>query len=281
VLIDWFTVGAQAINFLVLIWLLKRFLYQPVLKAIDAREKRIADSLSDAARKQAAAQKDLEAYQAKNRSFDEQRDALFAQAAKDAGSERDRLLAQARQQGEELRARQVAALQSERSELGAHLARLAGAEVFAIARKALADLGTISLEERIVEVFTRRLRDLNADGKAALGTAIGHSAEPALIRSRFDLPGSQQAAIRNALNETFSAEIRVGFETSPDALCGVELLANGQKLAWSIEEYLGALERQAGALLDAHARSAVAAVPDAAAPISADVLAIDDRAVAA
>ena len=36
-LIDWFTVGAQALNFLILIWLLKRFLYRPVLAAIEAR----------------------------------------------------------------------------------------------------------------------------------------------------------------------------------------------------------------------------------------------------
>jgi F-type H+-transporting ATPase subunit b len=37
-LIDWFTVGAQAVNFLILVWLLKRFLYRPVLAAVDARE---------------------------------------------------------------------------------------------------------------------------------------------------------------------------------------------------------------------------------------------------
>ena len=48
-LIDWFTVGAQVLNFLILVWLLKRFLYKPILNAIDAREKRIAAELADAA----------------------------------------------------------------------------------------------------------------------------------------------------------------------------------------------------------------------------------------
>ena len=43
--IDWFTVAAQTINFLVLMWLLKRFLYKPILNAIAAREKNIADQL--------------------------------------------------------------------------------------------------------------------------------------------------------------------------------------------------------------------------------------------
>jgi len=53
-LIDWFTVGAQALNFLILVWLLKHFLYQPILNAIDAREKLIAKELADADAKKSA-----------------------------------------------------------------------------------------------------------------------------------------------------------------------------------------------------------------------------------
>ena len=46
--IDWFTVIAQIINFLILVWLLKRFLYRPILDGIDAREHKIASVLSNA-----------------------------------------------------------------------------------------------------------------------------------------------------------------------------------------------------------------------------------------
>ena len=56
-LINWFTVCAQAINFLILVWLLKRFLYKPILHAIDEREKGIATQLADAEAKKAEAQK--------------------------------------------------------------------------------------------------------------------------------------------------------------------------------------------------------------------------------
>ena len=64
-LFDWFTVGAQALNFLVLVWLMKRFLYKPILDAIDAREKRIASALADAALKQVAAQKERDEFPSK------------------------------------------------------------------------------------------------------------------------------------------------------------------------------------------------------------------------
>jgi len=50
-LIDWFTVGAQALNFLILVWLMKHFLYKPILHAIDEREKRVAAELADADKK--------------------------------------------------------------------------------------------------------------------------------------------------------------------------------------------------------------------------------------
>jgi F-type H+-transporting ATPase subunit b len=69
------------------------------------------------------------------------------------------------------------------------------------------------------------------------------------VRSAFDLPTEQRAAIQNALNETFSAEIHVRFETAPDLVSGIELTTNGQKVAWSIADYLASLEKGVGELL--------------------------------
>jgi F-type H+-transporting ATPase subunit b len=82
-LIDWFTVFAQGVNFLVLIWLLKRFLYKPVLAAIAAREKSIIDQLKNAEQKKSAAQTERDAFQQKNEEFDRQRAALLAHAIND------------------------------------------------------------------------------------------------------------------------------------------------------------------------------------------------------
>ena len=96
-LIDWFTVCAQALNFLILVWLMKRFLYTPNLRALDAREKRIAAELADADAKKAEAQKDRDEFQHKNEEFDQQRAALLSQATSEAKTERQRLLEEARQ----------------------------------------------------------------------------------------------------------------------------------------------------------------------------------------
>src|ERR1035438_5836700 len=248
-LIDWFTVGAQVLNFLILVWLLKHFLYKPILNAIDAREKRIAAELADADAKKTEAQKERDDFQSKNKAIDEQRSALLGKAADDAKAELERLLDEARQDADSLRARQATALRNDQKRLGGEITRLAKDEVFGIARKTLADLATVSLEERMGEVFTRRLREMDGKAKELLGTTLKTSSEPALVRSAFDIGAEQRAAIQNALNETFSAEIHIRFETAPDLISGIELTTNGQKVAWSIADYLASLEKGVDELL--------------------------------
>src|ERR1700733_14466541 len=248
-LIDWFTVGAQALNFLILVWLFQRFLYKPILNAIDAREKRIAGELADAATKNTEAQKERDEFQNKNKAFDEQRAALLGKATEDAKGDRERLIEQARKEAESLRAGQATALRNDQMRLGNEITRVAKDEVFAIARKTLADLATASLEERVGAVFIRRLREMDGKARDILATALKTSSDPAVLKSAFDLPAEQKATIQNALNETFSAEIRLRFETAPDAICGIELTANGQKLAWTIADYLKSLDRAVAGLL--------------------------------
>jgi F-type H+-transporting ATPase subunit b len=249
-LIDWFTVGAQLLNFLILVWLLKRFLYKPVRGAIDAREKRIAGELANAASKLTDAQKQHDEFDRKNQAFDAERGALLAKATQQSKDERAKLLEQARKEADELRVTYASALSADGALLGRQVSRLAQREVFAIARKTLSDLASANLEERMAETFTRRLRALDATPKDLLAAALRDSREPALLRSGFELPAAERATLQNALNVAFSAEVRVRFVTAPDAVCGIELSANGQKLSWSIEDYLNTLEQELRALVD-------------------------------
>ncbi len=248
-LIDWFTVAAQALNFLILVWLMKRFLYKPIIHAIDEREKQVATELANADKKKAEAQKEHDEFQHKNEEFDQQRAALLSKATDEAQAERERLLDEARKAADALSARRQETLRNDAHNLNQAISRRTQREVFAIARKALTDLATTSLEERLGEVFTRRLREMDGDAKAGLAQALKTASEPALVRSAFELPAEQRAVIQNALNETFSAEIHIRFETAPDLISGIELTTNGQKVAWSIADYLVSLEKGVDELL--------------------------------
>ncbi len=269
-LVDWFTVGAQALNFVILVWLLRRFLYNPVLQAIDAREKRIAAELASAAAKEADAERERGEFQHKNEEFDRQRAELLRRATEEAKAERQRLMDEARQAADALSAKRQESLRNEAQNLDRAVGRRAQQEVFAIARKALADLATTSLEERVGEVFIRRLRELGGPAKSALGEALKTASAPAVVRSAFELPAEQRAAIQTALNETFSADIHLGFEIVPDLISGIEVSSNGQKLGWTVADYLAALEKGAAELLKEKTEPAPDAVakPDEAKPVS-------------
>lgn len=249
-LFDWFTVGAQTLNFLILVWLMKRFLYKPILDAIDAREKRIALTLADAALKQIAADKEQDEFQAKNAEFDRQHSEKLAQVKEEATTERQRLLEEARQAADALGAKRRDALASELQSLQQDIARRSRDEVFSVAGKVLADLADTALELRMAEVFTRRLRALDADEKAGLAKALQATASPVLVRSAFEMPPAQQAALRQALHDTLAADIEVRFETAPALLGGIALTANGWALDWNIAQALAALEQQVDSLLD-------------------------------
>jgi len=248
-LIDWFTVGAQALNFIILVWLLKRYLYKPILNAVDAREKRIAAELADAVAKKAEARKERDEFQHKNETFDQQRAALLSKATQEAVAERQRLLDEARKAADDVSAKRSESLLNDAENLNQALLQRAQQEVFAIARKALNDLAGVSLEERMCEVFIDRLRKMDAKSKAGLARALTTASGPAIVRSAFDPPPAQRAEIQRALSETFSEDIHIRFETAPNLVNGIELVSNGQKVAWSIADYLEALKTSVDAIL--------------------------------
>ena len=253
-LIDWFTVGAQVLNFLILVWLMKRFLYKPILKAIDAREERIASQIADAESTKSEAQKQRDAFQNKNEAFDQERDALLTKATDAAATERQRLFDEARQAADALSAEQQDALRNDALHLNQAIARRTQEEVFAITRKTLASLANTSLEAQMSDVFTNRIRTLDDEAKASLSAALTSGSEPALVRSAFDLPESQRSHIQTALNESFSANIPLRFEIAPEQMSGIELTANGNKVAWSIADFLKSLETGIDELLQKKAK---------------------------
>lgn len=248
-LIDWFTVGAQVLNFLIMVWLLKRFLYHPILDAIDAREQRIAKELADADAKKAEAAKERADFEQKNAAFGKEKASLLAQATAAANTERQRLLDAARQDATELSAKRQENLQQERLNLNQEISRRARQEVFAIACKVLGDLADTRLEERMVAVFVGRLQALSADEKQALTAALQTAAKPLVVRTTFDLAKSEQTAAAAAIQTLLGADTEIRFETAPDLVSGIELSSDGHKVAWSIAEYLREFENSIGELL--------------------------------
>lgn len=248
-LIDWFTVVAQAVNFLILVWLMKRFLYQPILRALDAREQRIAGELADADAQKRAAEQQRADYQRKNAEFDAARESMYARASSEAQAEHRRLFEAVRGEAEGLRVKLQTRLDEEYAHLREEIARRTQAEAFALARQALADLCDSELEQRIAEVFIRHLNAMEPAERQRLAALQRGAQAPLVVKSAFEPSAEQRNALEQAVKGALGKDNTIRFETVPGLIGGIELLLNGEKIAWSLSDQLASLEKELAGMM--------------------------------
>jgi F-type H+-transporting ATPase subunit b len=244
--IDWFTLVAQIVNFLILLLLLRRFLYGPIIETMDKREQKIRARLQEAEEMRSEAEHEAERYRRQRQELESQRDEQLAQIRQEVEARRKELLEDAHQEIQEKRQDWQLALRREQDAFLQNLSQRLGREAGEMARRALLDLADVQVERRMVELFETRIRELDAEEKAEISASIQESGGEIVIRSAFQLPAEAQQAITNAVQEHLlnGDELHPRFETSPDLIAGVQLQVAGYEVAWSIRGYLDHLEEQ-------------------------------------
>ena len=264
-LIDWFTVVAQILNFLILVWLLKRFLYKPVLKAVKQREERINHQLQEAEATMEKAEEERQAFRQKKEQFEATRAGKLEEVAEEARESRQRLLAEARDEAAALRSQLIESVRDEQKALDREISKRMQAEIFAISRKLLRDLASAELEEQVVRTFVKRLRAIDGAERERLAEALSRHSEAVVVRSAFELPEAQERAVALAIEKLVGEKLPCRFETTADKMLGIELAAGGHKMAWSVAEYLDSLERALSEILREEAEEPSSLTPKSAA----------------
>jgi len=232
--IDWITVSAQIVNFLVLVWLLRRFLYQPVMRAMERREQRIAVRLSDAQEREQQAEEQIKRYQDKTEEMQRKQDEIFANAKEQAEQQKHQMLREARDEVAETREHWQRQANQEKQEFLNNLRHQATDAIEAIARKALIDLADAELEQQVVESFIQRLKSLDITVRKAISDTI----EPVRIVTTFELDSTVRSRLTRAVHEHLIEGIEVEYSRSPELLCGIELTSGGRRLSWNLADYL-------------------------------------------
>jgi len=250
VLIDWFTVIAQIINFLVLVYLLKRFLYGPIIRAMDEREKKIALRQEEAGKKKEEADLEAKDYRRKNMEFDERREEMFSQIKEEVEARRKDLINEARNQVNADRTKWYEAIQREKEVFLQDLRRRAGRQTCAISRQVLKEMADVDLEDHIIHVFIKRLLSLNKDEIEALKESIHRFSQKISVHSAFKIPVKPAGEIMEVLRNQADGHVDVKFEVSPDLICGIELKIQGTRISWNVDDYLETLEESLLAALE-------------------------------
>ena len=246
-LIDWFTVLAQIGNFLILMWLLKRFLYKPVLDAIDAREKRIADLLNETEISQQQAEQQQVNLTKKNQMFSDEQSSLLKKAEVKAESIKQKMLEAASQEVSEKRSQWLSSLQKEQYNLDHDIAKRTQQEVFHVARKALKDLSDVSLEKQIIHVFIKQLEQLSPQQRQQFS---GNTQGNLIIRSSMALDEEDKKILQKEITKVFKTQSPMHFVVDEKLLSGIEIVGSGHKLSWNIDDYLSSLEDSIASLVE-------------------------------
>jgi F-type H+-transporting ATPase subunit b len=239
--IDWFVLFCQIFNFLLLVYLLKRFLYGRIIKAMDDREAKIAARFADAEDMKVKATEAAELYEKRNQMLNETKERLLNEAAMAADAKRKELMDNVRQEVDQVKARWQDMLVREQDAFFSDLRQRAAKQLYATARKALSDLADADLEERIVDEFLRRVKALDEEKSIQMRKAISGGGNQVTIQSAFSVSEQRRAQIEEVLKKQITNGFKIRYLQQPDIVSGIELRVNGHKIAWSLNEYLEAL----------------------------------------
>lgn len=229
--IDWITVAAQIANFLVLVWLLKRFLYRPILNGIDAREAEIAKRMSEAGEAQNVAAAAEQEYRAQKEQLLEDKRSMLEQALMSTEKQRKELLEEGRQKLSEEQQVWRNYMEQERHRFTGLLQRAGEETLLELCRKALHELADDTLEQAIVRKISAELKTIS---RGLIEAASDH--QEAVATTRDTLPGPAREYLKNELKKTLP-NTALRFSIDPQQAPGLTLRIGGAQLAWTIDSY--------------------------------------------
>ncbi len=245
--INWFTFFAQIINFFILIFVLQKLLYKPIITAMENREKTIRERLQSAAQQKQEAEQEMEHYQQIRHDLSLRQGELLTQAKLEIEETRQQLLQEVRDEVLIERSQWQADLVKQKDTFLEELQYRLIQELQLTVRRVLVDLAEVSLEEQIAKVFLNRLQNMSESDRNNLVATLINTASyqrviPLTLVSAFELPQETKNAIATTIENYFQdnnlEQLNLTYQIQPDLICGIELRGEGYKLTWSIEAYL-------------------------------------------
>ena len=237
---DPFTLIAQIVNFVILLALLRVFLYRPVQRTMQARERRIAQEQASAEEARREARAEAEALRDERNELERKRRARLEEIEEEADSLRERRVEEIEQEAQEAREAHADALRRDLREARERLRRRSAELLVDELRRALSELADASLERQAMRVFRQRLADVEPDTLGALrGRLEGSSA---VIATAFEPSVEAREEATAAVREALEREIDPSFEVDPDLRMGVALRIGGLEVGWSAQGWADELE---------------------------------------
>lgn len=262
--IDWLTVAAQIVNFLVLVWLLQRFLYRPITDAMARREERIESRLAEAKDARAKVEADAEHLREKREELEANRQEVLREARQEAADLRKEMEDELRREMKARRKTWEDHLEDEQDEFAKRLRQRAGHQVVDIVARVLKDYAGSDLAGQVAGTFADRLANLDAEALDKLTAAAGRADGPVRVYSSVPLKPAARSQITRAIHAHISPDIEVDYTEDDDLLLGVRLTIGEQTVEWSATRFLSRLETTLEEVIEGSGRGRAKSRPEGA-----------------
>jgi F-type H+-transporting ATPase subunit b len=241
--LSWSTFLLELVNFLILVWILKRFLYRPILGVIAKRRAGIEKSLSDAEAMRTEAEALRERYEGRLGDWEEERQRAREVLKQEIEEQSVRALAElkATLEQERERARVSEARREADSARKTEEAALANGARFA--SRLLAQAAGPELEARLLELVLTELSRLPAERVATLRSTWSKLPEAIVVASAFALSDSQRRKLEQALARTTGRHIPVRFEQDDKLVAGLRVTIGAWVLGANVQDELKGLAK--------------------------------------
>ena len=221
--VSWSTFILEIINFLVLVWILQRFLYKPVLEVIARRKAGIEQTLSESAeiREQATA---LQAqYEARLADWDKERRAAREALTRELETQRAGKLVEMQADIAQEREKSRVAEARRQADIAHKLEETALSQAARFARHLLQQASGPELEARLVELVITELSQLPEERVTALRNGYGTAPESIVVTSAYPLPDDQRQRLAQALTRATGSEAPLQLKQDADLLAGLHI----------------------------------------------------------
>lgn len=244
--LDWFTFVAQIVNFLILLWLLQRFLYKPVQQVMEKRENEVNNRLEEARLILVDAQEKLSEYQQKLDHFAENEKSMMAEARQEAKEYRKNLLTEARYEIEKLQDRWRKTIDEEKEQFLTDLEERSFEKVLDAVRKIIHELADQELEHYVLTNFIQKVETISPEQIEIFTASSDHTLE---ITTAFPLKEKDRQKIIAILHELFTTDIECYFLERPELGLGIEIRTSGWKMGWNLRSYLEEMRTDMASIL--------------------------------
>jgi F-type H+-transporting ATPase subunit b len=236
--LDWSTLALEILNFLVLVWLLQRFLYRPILNVVTTRQAAIEAATQRAHETQEKAATLQAQYESRLQTWEQERAKARADLQEELRAARERALAALHDDLEQERRKTKVLNERLDAEEATRREREAIRQGLAFVRRLLSVVSGPELEGKLVQLAVDELERLPEQRRSALREALQAAAEPPVVSSAYPLSPKQREVLAQALRLVFEKVSDCRFEQDASLVAGVRINVGPWVLHASLGEEL-------------------------------------------